>query len=136
MISVDIGCVSKAKEDVPVKIAVDVGYSSVKGVSEHGRVMFPSVVAPASEDLLAGVVKGNIVHRVHLRRKMDDVEEQLVGDAAVMSALAAGCLALREKPGAVHDTLLLTAAYLLWQKQAQRFSCRKQCSYVSDRRTT
>ena len=93
MISVDIGCVSKAKEDVPVKIAVDVGYSSVKGVSEHGRVMFPSVVAPASEDLLAGVVKSAIVCRVHLRRKMDDIEEQLVGDAALIDTLHAQCSA-------------------------------------------
>jgi len=117
MIGVDIGCVSKAKEEKLMKIAVDIGYSSVKGVSEHGRVMFPSVVAPASEDLLAGVVKSNIVHRVHLRRTLVDVEEHLVGDAAVMSALATSCLALREKPDAMHDILLLTAAYLLSPKE-------------------
>jgi hypothetical protein len=123
MIGVDVGCVSKAKKEKLMKIAVDIGYSSVKGVSEYGRVMFPSVVAPASEDLL---VKSNIAHRVHLRRTLVDVEEHLVGDAAVMSALATSCLALREKPDVVH-AVLLQMSFNGRQERPCRHGCTNRC---------
>ncbi len=97
-----------------MRIAVDVGYSSVKGISEHGRVMFPSVTSPATEDLLAGAIQcGALQHSVRIHRTMNNVEEHLVGDAALMSTSATGFLAQREKPNGVHDLLLLTAAYLL-----------------------
>jgi len=96
-----------------MRIAVDVGYSSVKGVSEHGRVMFPSITAPVSEDLLAGAIKSSTPkHRVCVRRT-NDAKEYLVGDAALMSTSATGFLAQREKPDGIHDILLQTAAYLL-----------------------
>ncbi len=95
-----------------MKIAVDVGYSSVKAVSEHGKVIFPSVVAPAAEDLLGGAIKGSAKYHVQIHRE-NGAEEYLVGEAALMSTAATGFLALREKPDGVHDVLLLTATYLL-----------------------
>jgi plasmid segregation protein ParM len=97
-----------------MRIAVDVGYSSVKGLSEHGRVMFPSITAPMAEDLLAGAIHcGALQHSVRIHRDLNNVEEHLVGDAALMSTSATGFLAQREKPDSIHDLLLLTAAYLL-----------------------
>lgn len=95
-------------------LAVDVGYGYVKALSAVGRrVFFPSVVAPAPFDPLAGVLKGGEPgHRVTVR-KVDDREKRqyLVGEAAMRSSLSVATLA-REKPAESHDLLLLTAAYL------------------------
>ncbi len=106
-----------------MKIAVDIGYSTVKGVSSTDKpamllirpsqVIFPSVTAPAGEDLLAGMLTNTMKHQVRVRRSLQDVQDYLVGEAAMTSSLATGFLAQREKPDGIHDLLLLTVAYLL-----------------------
>ena len=90
-------------------IAIDIGYSSVKGLNSAGqRVYFPSVIAPASENLLNGAISGGLRHSV----KNAQGREYWVGDAALQSSSAVTTLS-REKPAEIHDLLIATAAYLL-----------------------
>jgi plasmid segregation protein ParM len=89
--------------------AIDVGYSGVKGLNTAGqRVYFPSVIAPASENLLNGAISGGLRHSV----KNAQGREYWVGDAALQSSSAVTTLS-REKPAEIHDLLIATAAYLL-----------------------
>lgn len=93
-----------------MKLAVDVGYGYTKALSETGRrACFPSACAPAPPDMAPGVFAA-MPHRVEVIRG-GKAERHLVGEAALRSRTAAVTLA-REKPPEVHDTLLLTAAYL------------------------
>jgi plasmid segregation protein ParM len=91
-----------------MKIGIDIGYSSVKGISENGmRVHFLSVVAPAGENLLNGAIKNILKHTVKT-----GTGEYRVGEAALQSSSAVSTLS-REKPAEIHDLLASTAAYLL-----------------------
>ncbi|APC08604.1 hypothetical protein MTJW_14450 [Moorella thermoacetica] len=92
-------------------VGVDVGYGFVKAVSSVARVVFPAVVAPYIEDPLSGLFHDRTGHRVRVRKANGEVEEKLVGEAALRS-LAATVTLSREKPAALHDLMLLTAAYL------------------------
>ncbi len=93
-------------------LAIDIGYGYTKAVSKNGaRVSFPSVIAPASIDILNGIYKENSGHRVRLIT-ISGAIEKLVGEAAVQSIAAQGFVARQEKPIDLHDLLLLTAAYL------------------------
>ena len=89
-------------------IAIDIGYSAVKAISNGTRVCFPSVVAPATEDLLNGAVKNILKHSV----KTSTGQEYWIGEAALQSSSAIATLS-REKPAEIHDMLITTAAYLL-----------------------
>jgi len=93
-------------------VAADVGYGYTKAVSTSGkRACFPSVVAPAVEDPLAGALSGGPGHRVQVRRLNGEIDEKLVGEAALRSLAAVTTLS-REKPREMHDWLVLAAAYL------------------------
>lgn len=95
-------------------IAIDIGYSSVKGLNSAGqRVYFPSVIAPASENLLNGAINGGLRHSV----KNAQGREYWVGEAATQSSSAVSTLS-REKPAEIHDLLIATAAYLLDEGEA------------------
>ncbi|WP_258360178.1 ParM/StbA family protein [Moorella sulfitireducens (nom. illeg.)] len=96
----------------PVKaIGVDVGYGFVKVVSPAARVSFPAVVAPYIENPLAGVFHDGTGHKVRLQKASGEVEDKLVGEAALRSLAVTATLS-REKPAAFHDLMLLAAAYL------------------------
>lgn len=96
----------------PVRaVGVDVGYGFVKAVSPVARVSFPSVVAPYIEDPLSGLFHDGRGHRVRVRKADGEVEEKLVGEAALRSLAATATLS-REKPAALHDLMLLAAVYL------------------------
>jgi len=92
-------------------VGIDVGYGFVKAVSPVARVSFPSVVAPYIEDPLSGLFYDGTGHRVRVRKANGEVEEKLVGEAALRSLAATATLS-REKPAALHDLMLLAAAYL------------------------
>lgn len=96
-----------------VALAVDVGYGATKALSSASpRVLIPSAACPAPPDLLAGALGGpGPGHRVGLRRIGGPREEYLVGEAALVSLRGETTLR-REKPPELHDTLLLTTAYL------------------------
>lgn len=94
-------------------VAADIGYGYTKAVSTSGkRACFPSVVAPAVEDPLAGALSGGPGHRVRVQRLNGSVEEKLVGEAALRSLAAVTTLS-RQKPEEMHDLLVLAAAYLV-----------------------
>ncbi|QGP94087.1 hypothetical protein MGLY_35120 (plasmid) [Neomoorella glycerini] len=96
----------------PIKtVGVDVGYGFVKAVSPVARVSFPAVVAPYVEDPLSGMFRDGTGHKVKVRKISGEVEEKLVGEAALRSLAATTSLS-REKPAALHDLMLLAAAYL------------------------
>ncbi|RPF41993.1 plasmid segregation protein ParM [Thermodesulfitimonas autotrophica] len=94
-------------------VAADIGYGYTKAVSTSGkRACFPSVVAPAVEDPLAGALSNGPGHRVRVRYLNGEAEEKLVGEAALRSLAAVATLS-RQKPEGMHDLLVLTAAYLV-----------------------
>jgi len=94
-------------------VACDVGYGYTKVVSDAGtRACFPSVVAPAAQDLLAGFMTDGLGHRVRIRFPDGTVEEKLVGEAAARSLAAVTTLS-RQKPAEFHDTLVLAACCLV-----------------------
>ena len=75
-------------------IAIDIGYSSVKGLNSAGqRVYFPSVIAPASENLLNGALPGGIEHHV----KDSQGREYWVGEAALQSSCAVSTLSRKSR---------------------------------------
>lgn len=93
-------------------VAADIGYGYVKAVTDTGiRACFPSVTAPATQDLLGGIMANGLGHRVHIRYPDGGTEERLVGEAAARSLAAVTSLS-RQKPADMHDTLVLAAAYL------------------------
>lgn len=95
------------------RVAIDVGYGYTKAISANGRrACFPSVIAPATEDLLAGVLSAGLGHRVRVWHLGFDPVEKLVGEAAARSMAAVTTLS-RQKPQEMHDLLVLTAAYLV-----------------------
>lgn len=111
-------------------IAIDIGYSAVKAISENGmRVCFPSVVAPASEDLLNGAVRNILKHSI----KTSTGQEYWVGEAALQSSNAISTLS-REKPAEIHDMLIATAAYLLGATEGDTLAVGLPISYYRTQR--
>lgn len=111
-------------------IAIDIGYSSVKGLNSAGqRVYFPSVIAPASENLLNGALPGGIEHHV----KDSQGREYWVGEAALQSSCAVSTLS-REKPAEIHDLLVATAAYLLHAEEGDTIAVGLPISYYRSQR--
>lgn len=98
-----------------MKIAIDVGYSNVKPISESGaKVLIPSVVAPHRELPLAELAKNGIGYSVEIRRVNGDSEKYFVGDLALREGRCATFTMDRKKhlhPN--HDVLVLTAAKAL-----------------------
>ena len=111
-------------------IAIDIGYSSVKGLNSAGqRVYFPSVIAPASENLLNGALPCGIEHHV----KDSQGHEYWVGEAALQSSCAVSTLS-REKPAEIHDLLVATAAYLLNAEEGDTIAVGLPISYYRAQR--
>lgn len=111
-------------------IAIDIGYSSVKGLNSAGqRVYFPSVIAPASENLLNGAINGSLKHTV----KNAQGREYWVGEAALQSSCAVSTLS-REKPAEIHDLLTATAAYLLHAEEGDTLAVGLPISYYRAQR--
>jgi plasmid segregation protein ParM len=111
-------------------IAIDIGYSSVKGLNSAGqRVYFPSVIAPASENLLNGAINGSLKHTV----KNAQGREYWVGEAAMQSSSAVSTLS-REKPAEIHDLLVATAAYLLHAEEGDTLAVGLPISYYRTQR--
>lgn len=95
-----------------LQIGIDIGYGFVKAASSNGRKASPSLVAPCGHDPLDGAIKGKGAgYKVSIATN-GRTAESLVGEAAGQSIGAHGFVAQQEKPGQLHDTLLLTAAYL------------------------
>lgn len=110
-------------------IAIDIGYSAVKAISENGtRVCFPSVVAPATEDLLNGAISNILKHSVKTNG-----QEYWVGEAAMQSSSAIATLS-REKPAEIHDMLIATAAYLLNAQEGETLAVGLPISYYRGQR--
>lgn len=95
-----------------MNISIDVGYGYTKAVSDAGnRVSFPSATAPGAVDSLDGTFKGSD-YAVKITNS-DGTTERQVGQAALQSIACRTFIAREEKPSDMHDTLLLTAAYLV-----------------------
>ncbi|MDD2586795.1 MAG: ParM/StbA family protein [Syntrophomonadaceae bacterium] len=95
-----------------MRVSVDVGYSTVKAVSEIGeRVCFPSVVGQVKDDPVNGIFNDTAGYKIAVRSG-NDVVEKLVGEAALHSISATSTLA-REKPKDIHDLFILAASYLV-----------------------
>ncbi len=110
-------------------IAIDIGYSAVKAISDTGtRITFPSVVAPSSEDLLNGVIRNVLRHRIKANG-----QEYWVGEAAMQSSSAISTLS-REKPAEIHDMLVATAAYLLGTEEGDNLVVGLPISYYRTQR--
>ncbi|MBT9147396.1 MAG: hypothetical protein DDT32_01151 [Syntrophomonadaceae bacterium] len=93
------------------EIAIDVGYGYTKAISDFGgKVCFPSIIAPATADLLGGIFADNLGHRVKIDYGNGSTEK-LIGEAAIRS-LAATTMGSRHKSPGMHDTLILAAAYM------------------------
>ncbi|MDI6710467.1 MAG: ParM/StbA family protein [Bacillota bacterium] len=96
-----------------MRIAIDLGYSHVKGVSENHRVLIPSVVSPARELLLADLGE-KVGHRVEIRRVNGNTEAYFVGHLALREGLAPSLSLDRERwTQPHHDVLVLATARLL-----------------------
>jgi plasmid segregation protein ParM len=97
-----------------LSFGIDIGYGFVKVTSgAGGKVSFPSLVAPCGHDPLDGAIRGRgSGYKVRITINGERVES-LVGEAASQSLSAQRFVAQQEKPSQLHDTLLLTAAYLL-----------------------
>lgn len=100
------------------RIAVDVGYGDTKGVGEGGgRVLFPSVWAPAQE-LIEGYSTNGDGHAVEITYLQDARRScNFVGELALRESKTTSFTLDREKhlhPS--HDALLLTAVALLAEK--------------------
>jgi len=93
-------------------IAIDVGYSHVKAITEEGRIIIPSVVAPARELPLAEFAQ-KTGYSVTIQ-KNSGIQKYFVGELAIKEGQGATFTTDREKykhPN--HDILILTAARLL-----------------------
>lgn len=95
-------------------IAIDVGYSCVKGVSDSSRVIIPSVNAPYRELSLGDLSKNGVGHIVKLRYLDGNTAEYFIGHLALREGQTTSFTMDREKhrhPN--HDVLVLAAAKLL-----------------------
>lgn len=94
-------------------IAIDVGYSHVKAVSNEGRIVIPSVVAPARELSLSEFAQ-KTGYAVSIQKTNGPVQRYFVGELAIKEGQGATFTTDREKhkhPN--HDILILTVAKLL-----------------------
>jgi plasmid segregation protein ParM len=96
-------------------VSVDVGYGYTKAVSNDGRVVFPSVVSPAPEEVDIGIDTRKIGYTVTLRAPSSTVKEHFcVGELALRNARTANITLAHDK--FVRDSslkLTFAAAYLL-----------------------
>lgn len=106
-----------------MNIAVDVGYSSVKAVSEYGnRIIFPSFIAPATELNLAELSQFPIGHLVKVKPFGGAETSYFVGDLALKEGYEVEFTMEREKHlNHTHDIFLLTAACLLLNSAKKPF---------------
>lgn len=110
-------------------IAIDIGYSHVKAMSENGtRVCFPSIVAPASEDLLNGAITNILRHSVKTNK-----QEYWIGEAAMQINSAISTLS-REKPAEIHDLFITVAAYLVSATEGDTLAVGLPISYYRSQR--
>lgn len=94
-------------------IAIDVGYSHVKAVSHEGRIVIPSVVAPARELSLSDFAQ-KTGYMVSIKKPDGPLQKYFVGELAIKEGQGATFTTDREKhrhPN--HDILILTVAKLL-----------------------
>lgn len=94
-------------------IAIDVGYSHVKAVSQEGRIVIPSVVAPARELSLTEFAQ-KTGYAVTIQKSGSAPQKYFVGELAIKEGQGATFTIDREKhkhPN--HDILVLTVAKLL-----------------------
>lgn len=94
-------------------IAIDVGYSHVKAVSQEGRIVIPSVVAPARELSLSEFAQ-KTGYAVTIQQPENQPKKYFVGELAIKEGQGATFTTDREKhrhPN--HDILILTVAKLL-----------------------
>lgn len=111
-------------------LAIDIGYSTVKAISDTGtRILFPSVVAPASENLLNGAIKNALRHSV----KTSAGQKYWIGEAAMQSSNAISTLS-REKPAELHDLLIVAATYLLDAKEEDALAVGLPINYYRTQR--
>jgi len=72
-----------------MQIAIDVGYSCVKAVTQDRRAIIPSVVAPYRELILADLSRNGIGHMVEIRKTDGTAGRYFVGDLALREGQAA-----------------------------------------------
>ncbi|NPV73330.1 MAG: ParM/StbA family protein [Pelotomaculum sp.] len=97
-----------------MQIAIDVGYSCVKAVTQDGRVIIPSVVSSHRELILADLSRNGTGHIVEIRKQDGTTGRYFVGELALREGHAASFTLDREKhrhPN--HDILVYTAARIL-----------------------
>ncbi|MBO8129271.1 MAG: ParM/StbA family protein [Peptococcaceae bacterium] len=95
------------------KLAVDVGYGLTKAISSRGKVLFPTVVAPAVVNTLDAVLPSGTRYRVRVRYD-GDTEDYLIGDAALRSlSLSSFNTRSAEKPAELEKLAVLVGAYLV-----------------------
>ncbi len=93
-------------------VAVDVGYADTKAVTARKQVIFPSVIAPYTDNPLEGVFKNGAGHKVEWQdTKEKQAKNTLVGEAA-LNSLSATVTLSRNKPAGIHDLLVMTAVSL------------------------
>ncbi|AKX95737.1 hypothetical protein MTHERMOG20_23490 [Moorella thermoacetica] len=102
----------------PAALAIDVGFGYTKAVSSTGgKVIFPSVVAPAgSPDAFDRLDKSDTGYRVRIKKGIDGLlEEWLVGELALKEGREVQYFQDWEKHShPAHDAVLLAAAVLTW----------------------
>lgn len=98
-----------------MNISVDVGYGYTKAVNSEGKkVLFPSLVAPATDFILGDLSQNHRGYLTQIKPANREVQRYFVGELALRESKAASFTMEREKyTHPSHDALLLTAAGLL-----------------------
>lgn len=98
-----------------MRIAIDVGYSGVKALSDTGEKYFcPSVVAPYRELPLAELARNGIGYAVEIRKVNGSINKHFVGNLALREGRCATFTMDRKKhlhPN--HDIIVLTTTRVL-----------------------
>ncbi|MEW5899819.1 MAG: ParM/StbA family protein, partial [Bacillota bacterium] len=99
-------------------ISIDLGYGYTKGVSEKKKVIFPSVVAPARDLVLADLSQNGIGHQVEIRTLSGRTKKYFIGELAIREGgqVATFTLERQKHMHPNHDVLILAAARLLGAK--------------------
>ncbi len=95
-------------------VSIDTGYGYTKAVSETGRVMFPSVISPAAEQIDLGIETRSVGHTVTLRPPSSTVKQTFfIGELALKNSRGASITLARDKFARDSSLILtFTAAYL------------------------